>query len=96
MSALVVSFELPSYAVSEANARGHWAKRHRRAQRQRGAVAWMAFIGAQSWPAIDTGPFVARLTRVAPRELDDDNLRPALKAVRDQVADTFGVRRDPR
>lgn len=31
------------------------------------------------------------LTRIAPAELDDDNLRPALKAVRDEVATWIGV-----
>jgi hypothetical protein len=37
------------------------------------------------------------MARVAPRELDDDNLRGALKAVRDGIADAFGVNdRDPR
>jgi hypothetical protein len=37
------------------------------------------------------------LTRIAPRELDDDNLRGALKATRDAVADVLGTDdRDPR
>ena len=40
---------------------------------------------------------VVLLTRIAPRELDDDNLASALKAVRDGVADGLGVDdRDPR
>lgn len=41
---------------------------------------------------------VARLVRVAPRELDSDNLAAALKAVRDGVADALGLAsdRDPR
>ncbi len=38
----------------------------------------------------------ATLTRIAPALLDDDNLRPALKAVRDEVAAWIGVDdRDP-
>lgn len=42
-------------------------------------------------------PCVVTLTRISPRLLDDDNLRPALKAVRDGVADRLGVDdRDPR
>jgi hypothetical protein len=37
------------------------------------------------------------LTRIAPRELDDDNLRGALKSTRDGVADALGIDdRDPR
>lgn len=34
---------------------------------------------------------VVLLTRVAPRELDSDNLQGALKHVRDGVADALGV-----
>jgi hypothetical protein len=30
-------------------------------------------------------------TRVGPRILDDDNIRPALKGVRDQVATILGI-----
>lgn len=37
------------------------------------------------------------LTRIAPRELDGDNLQSSLKACRDGVADWLGVDdRDPR
>lgn len=42
------------------------------------------------------GAVVVTLTRIAPGTLDDDNLRPAMKAVRDGVADALGVDdRDP-
>jgi hypothetical protein len=34
------------------------------------------------------------LTRVAPRQLDDDNLRGALKACRDGITDALGLRDD--
>jgi hypothetical protein len=34
---------------------------------------------------------VVTITRVSPRLLDDDNLRGALKAVRDGIADALGV-----
>ena len=36
-------------------------------------------------------PVVVRLTRIGQKQLDDDNLRPALKAVRDCVAAWLGV-----
>ena len=40
---------------------------------------------------------VVTLTRIAPRALDDDNLRGALKACRDGVADWLAIDdRDPR
>lgn len=75
------------------NARLHWSQRARVAKRERRA-AWVATTGWRL--AADDGAIVT-LTRLAPRRLDDDNLRGALKAVRDGVADRLGVRdNDPR
>lgn len=93
---------IPIKTVSEANARGHWRSRHRRSKAQRAAVQahWFVasihqlFVGAKL-----PSPWVVTLTRIAPSSgLDDDNLRSALKAVRDQVADELGLPndRDPR
>ena len=43
------------------------------------------------------GPLVVCLTRLSPRELDDDGAAAALKSVRDGVADALGIDdRDPR
>lgn len=42
------------------------------------------------------GPLVVRLTRISPGRLDDDNLRAAIKGIRDQIAREMGVDdRDP-
>lgn len=42
-------------------------------------------------------PATVTLTRIAPGELDDDNLRPALKTIRDSIAQAIGIDdRDPR
>jgi len=89
----VIAIELPIRTVSESNARGHWAPRARRAKWQRDVVAL-----ATRPRIVSLGlPVTVRLTRVAPRALDDDNLRGALKACRDGVADALGVRdNDPR
>lgn len=83
----VLTFSLSLRTVSESNARGHWTERARRARDQR-AVARMVCSARLRHlkPPLDV-----RLTRVAPRGLDDDNLRGALKAVRDGVADALGV-----
>ena len=78
---------IPIRTVSESNARGHWSKRAKRARSQR-AVAAMVL---RSNCAAPKAPLSVRLTRVSPRGLDDDNLRGALKAVRDGVADWLGV-----
>lgn len=69
------------------NAREDWRVRHGRVKRERTAVAWLLTTAQR--PTI---PCTVMLTRVAPSQgLDDDNLRAALKAARDQVADWLGV-----
>lgn len=85
---------LPVRTVSEANTRGHWATRSRRVKAHRTA----AHLALRSRVRDLTLPAVVVLTRCAPSAgLDDDNLRSALKAVRDGVADALGVDdRDPR
>ena len=85
--------ELPIRLESESNARGHWSAKHRRATCQRGVVV-LALRTSKEPRAL---PCVVQLVRVAPRALDDDKLRGALKAVRDGVADVLGVEdNDPR
>lgn len=80
---------LPIATVSESNRRDHWRVKAKRVRLQRRTAA-MLVPGCQL-------PCVVTLTRISPRLLDDDNLRPALKAVRDGVADRLGVDdRDPR
>jgi hypothetical protein len=86
--------------VSEANSRGHWAAKYRRASSQRAiadamvrAKAWDAMgHGAPEMLALAGGQLVVLLTRVGPTQgLDSDNLLGALKAVRDGVADALGI-----
>lgn len=86
------TIKVPIVTVSTTNVREHWAKRSRRAKGQREA----AYLLTQ--PLSKMGlPMIVTLTRIAPRALDDDNLRSALKSVRDGVADRLGVDdRDPR
>lgn len=80
---------VPIATVSEANRRDHWATKAKRAKGQRLAL-YLATKRAEL-------PCVVTLTRVGPRRLDDDNLRGALKACRDGVADRLGVDdADPR
>lgn len=80
---------LPIRTYSLTNSRAHWAAK---AKRARAARAECVVI-----PREIALPCVVTLTRIAPRELDDDNLRGALKSVRDGVAARLGVDdRDPR
>jgi hypothetical protein len=87
--------------ISEVNGpqgRSWWGKaRRRKEQRNLARMATLpriAWASAREWPG-----FVVTLVRVAPSTgLDDDNLRPALKSIRDGVADALGLKsdRDPR
>lgn len=80
---------LPIATVSEANRRDHWQVKRKRAKSQRQIAA--ALVPRFGLPCVVT------LTRISPRLLDDDNLRGALKHVRDGVADRLGIDdRDPR
>ena len=78
--------------VSEANKREHWAAKAKRVKSQRST----AKFETQDLLMLKM-PLSVTLTRVSPRPLDDDNLRGALKAVRDGIADRLGINdRDPR
>lgn len=73
-------FEVPVKAQSTSNLREHHMARHRRTDAQKRATRARC-------PPWTGGPLlVVTLTRVSPRPLDDDNLRSALKSVRDAVA----------
>ena len=95
---------IPIRTVSGSNSREHWAKRAKRVGKERSAayesMIWHAGISRESAQMIlSRNPSVV-LTRIAgPRgkTLDDDNLRGCLKAIRDGVADSFGIAdNDPR
>lgn len=80
---------LPLKTVSESNMREHWAAKASRVKRQRQVARVMTKASAL--------PATVTLTRYSAGTLDDDNLRGALKAVRDGIADAFGVPdNDPR
>lgn len=85
---------LPLRLPSVANKRMHHMAKAHLVSKQREAVHLALKVSA-------TPNFVPRLcvtiTRVAPRELDDDNNVACAKAVRDEVAAWFGLDdRDPR
>jgi len=69
--------------VSEANCTEHFtvkAKRHRAQQ----AVIRSWFRSLPCFPKV---PAEVRFTRIAPRELDDDNLHMAFKWIRDELSE---------
>jgi hypothetical protein len=102
----MIDVTFPMRTVSEANRRGHWSKHSGRTKGQREAAGLVVQAESQklyqrrSSTLMSVGaqwPMKVTLARLAPRDLDDDNLRGALKAVRDGVADALGIDdRDPR
>jgi hypothetical protein len=73
---------IPIKIVSEANVMEHWRIKSKRKQQQKFQIQ-MELLNHKINP-----PCKVILTRIAPRKLDDeDNLRTALKASKDFVAD---------
>lgn len=72
---------LPIQTVSESNSREHWATKYARAKKQKRVVHWL--FNPPPLPPKCT----IRLTRVAKRRMDGDNLQASLKYVRDAVAE---------
>lgn len=87
-----VELELPLRTVSEANVRDRWRTRARRAADHRGTVAKALRPRTGVLPKGES--IDVELVRVSAGTLDDDNLRSALKAVRDGVADALGLKSD--
>jgi hypothetical protein len=82
---LPITFAVPIETKSTSNLREHWTAKKRRTDAQKRAVAYRM-------PVRDLEPvLVVTLTRVASRRLDDDNLRGALKSVRDAVASRLRI-----
>lgn len=91
----MIEFTLGVRAVNPTNNRQHWRPVWRRAKMQRALAKNCALecvrLARMALPAVVT------MTRISPGTLDDDNLRPALKPIRDGIADAFGVAdNDPR
>jgi len=86
----VIEFEVPVRLVSLLNAREHHMARARRAKTQRTAAHTIARDHVSE--LIETTlSLTVTITRIAPRELDDDNLAGSAKHVRDGIADALGI-----
>jgi hypothetical protein len=87
----MTEIEVPVHIGSPLNgSHGHWARPAKRNSLHRSA-AWFALKGAKVKPVL---PCTVTLTRIAPRELDGDNLQGGFKSVRDGIADWLGVKDD--
>lgn len=87
-----MTIDLPLRIVSVANESEGWRRKATRTKKHR-KHAWLAMLQKPK-PKL---PCIVKLIRIAPRELDGDNLQSAFKAVRDGIADRLGMDdRDPR
>lgn len=94
----MISITFDVETVSEANQREHWSKRNRRHRIQKQAtIAALLAKGIRGQDLLrQHGALSVTLTRQGARQLDDDNLRGAFKAIRDQVATWLGCDDGPK
>jgi hypothetical protein len=84
------SVTLPFRTKNPNNNREHWRVVWKRSQKEREQT--LMFVRAAVMRRGITLPVQVKLTRLAKATMDEgDNLRSALKAVRDGVADVFGI-----
>ena len=91
-----IEFETPVKIESLNRTRDrHWAHRKRLASKHHEAVryaalaaGWMARAAAGTLPRL---PVMVTITRIAPRQLDSDNMIAGTKHVRDEIARLLGV-----
>lgn len=79
----MISIIIPIKTVSESNCSEHWAKKRKRYKEQK----FMTFISCKDHINPNTLPCIINMTRIAPRQLDDDNLPMSMKWIRDEIAD---------
>lgn len=84
-----LTFDCPVKTISEANNRDHWTVRSKRRKAQQAEVDAMLLNALRGRKM--AVPCVVRLTRVAPKVLDTDNLASAFKATRDAIARRLGI-----
>lgn len=89
----IVTLYVPLRTISHSNVRCHWAQRARIRKAER-ATVHACWLTQRIHLRLRGAPYEVTMTRIAPRELDDDNLAGALKAVRDEVADLLGFDSD--
>lgn len=95
---------IPLKLVSGANAREHWAAKHRRVKTEREAVKMACVMNSYVAATLQglthqlakepTFRVAVRLVRLGGRAWDDDNNVSGLKAVRDAVADWWLLQDD--
>ena len=85
----MIAVTLPIKIVSESNLRHGWRKVAARKKLHRQTARLI--LQQYARPMNEHSTFAVLLTRIGPRELDDDNLAGGFKAARDGVADWLGI-----
>ena len=85
----MIAVTLPIKIVSESNQRQHWRKVAARKKLHRQTARLI--LQQYARPMDDRCTVAVLLTRIGPKELDDDNLAGGFKAARDGVADWLGI-----
>ena len=78
-----IKISLPLKTVSESNNHDHWTKKHARHKKQKQIVSFALHSTNLTIPP----PCSIILTRIAPRQLDYDNLLSSFKWILDSVCD---------
>ena len=87
----IISMRLPLRTVSALNIREHWSKRAKRNKEHRSVARNSVAAHFRACGVFSFSACTVRLTRYGKRKLDDDNLRGAMKAIRDGIADALGI-----
>lgn len=91
MSLFCFESEFPIETISEANTHTHWSRKAKRAKTQRADAHYWCRIKFGLVKIPENAKVYVQLIRLAPRELDSDNLASAFKAVRDGIADWLKI-----
>ena len=77
-----IFIQFPLRIISEANNTDHWAKKYKRKKQQKLLVKTK--LALKKTPQL---PCLVKITRIAPRKLDYDNLCFSQKAILDTICD---------
>ena len=88
------TFTIPIRTISEANARGHWAKNLKLHDAQKFLARTLTKNALDELPVDHelrqrNTPINILMVRLAPRKLDDDNCVSSMKCIRDSIADVL-------
>lgn len=78
---------VPVRTVAGLNAREHHLARSRRVKKERTTACIVVKSATRQFPL----PVVVTMTRLSAGKLDDDNIPGACKAIRDGIADAYGI-----